>query len=100
MTREEIENMPAGQEMDALITKLLYPDAITLIVYAGYSGNLLDAWEIVESVPSEVYLEKSQGRFFCMIGDNFDNSAEAETCSLAICRAFLLYSEYKQSEKT
>jgi hypothetical protein len=90
MTRDQIENMPAGREMDEAIARFLYPDAKSIIIFPKYSADIKTAGDIVAEFP-EVYLEKSKGKFFCMIGDDFDNSAEAETAPLAICRAFLLY---------
>jgi hypothetical protein len=90
MTREQIENMPAGREMDNLVMDYLGITVDDNFYTLKYSTDIKAAGQIVAEFP-EVYIEKSKGKFFCMIGDNFDNSAEADTAPLAICRAYLLY---------
>lgn len=111
MTREEIEKMSAGREMDALVmewvTKFTVDDNFHI---PSYSTDIAAAWAAVEKLQEiypdyDFYLEKS-GRhveFWFRINDTSQggwnssgawdkriSDAEADTAPLAICRAALL----------
>jgi hypothetical protein len=102
MTREQIENMPAGREMDFLVM-----DYLGYTVYDNYySADINSAWGIVEQMMSNGWCYKSYGNEVCgnyvysfefYLLDDSDNPIKnftvrfADTAPLAICRAYLLY---------
>lgn len=105
MKRDTIIKMPAGRKMDELIAKKYfgyetYTDQLgvhhELIgefvhVMPHYSERLSAAMTVFTSNKhSEVYLEKSNDEWFCMIDNDMKNCATAETPQLAICRAALI----------
>ncbi len=116
MTREEILNMPAGREMDALIAEKvmgftqvrLFRDVWTGCldgqrkVIPHYSKDISDACEVIKEMHRNKYQYTLRGYF---MGDEqhiatFDNQdwadknplykAHGATAPLAICRAALL----------
>lgn len=100
MTRDEILNIPAGREMDALIathfTKFEHYQGEwwwqdgTLDELPDYSTDIGAAWwGVVEKFP-EVHMEHRGINDFCMIGDDFDTVAICPTMAEAICKAALL----------
>lgn len=105
MTRDEILNMPAGREMDALIEHHIFGRTLCaqneasyirrlngyedLRRHKTYSTKMGEAWEVVRKFP-DVHMEHSEKNDFAMIGDNFDTAVTCETMPLAICRAALL----------
>lgn len=113
MNKEEIWNMPAGNEMDALVLASVF-DVISFADANGkpyklsvnknhepipnYSGDISAAWAVAHKLAS-------QERVFSLhvIGESFDGqwkaifenafvhfTATAETVPLAICRAALM----------
>lgn len=106
MTDEEIRNMPAGREMDALIADrfnlyTLSPhfgdwfDVVRTETYTSsryirqFSTDIAAAWEVVEKMkPRHLYLSNIGVGWFC----DFGMSAVygEPTASLAISRAALL----------
>ena len=113
MTRDDILNMPAGREMDALIEKLVfchapYLDSLDIWrvavdenmerVLPKYSTDIAAAWEVTEkfwSVKVNKYLDGKEWRAYVvrLSNDNKSNSdggSFADTAPLAICRAALL----------
>ena len=118
MTRDDILNMPAGREMDALIEKLVfchapYLDSLDIWrvavdenmerVLPKYSTDIAAAWEVVEkfdrtSWDVNIYsqTESDVPTWEVALYEYFENGvgrigkAEADTAPLAICRAALL----------
>lgn len=120
LSREEIENMPAGREMDALIATRIIGwkiDDLTAISPTGsrnariphgdwwleyYSTNIAAAWEVVEWMRengfSFMLIEHADPNGDYIIEfwrrDNLDEpqrlSCRFEEAPLAICRAALL----------
>jgi hypothetical protein len=112
MTRDEILNMPAGQEMNVLIAPLagfsvfksararrewisqnwnhgfcVYDDELP-----DFSDDISAAWMVVERMtdgetPNDCELHTTVRGWRC---DLYRGSANAETAPLAICRAALL----------
>ena len=105
MTKQEIFDMLAGREMDVCISEKLFKrkchqDFLGIWiedvedyehVMPHYSETYQGAMQII-GIPyiKELYFEKSNGEYFCMIGDDFDTAAVEKTLPLAICRAALL----------
>lgn len=103
MTREEILNMPAGREMDALIAQKIFGFTVDDNFYIQYySISIIDAWSIVLQMGAKHFRYEIGGGF---MGSNknyaaFDNEMLADsnplfkvwanTAPLAICRAALL----------
>lgn len=116
MKREEILNMPAGREMDALIGEYVFGwKKGTFPVYepmkskhgdyivrpiAQYSTDIAVAWEVVEWIQKNGYSFEltehadPQGDYILQVWrrdmERDDFIARAETVPLAICRAALL----------
>ncbi len=110
MTPEEIDNMPAGTELDALVAENAmgwevqthFEDRIvwktvgpvgSLLDDWNPSTDIYDAWQIVEkALPYHFGLtfNKREDLWVCgiQIGDGFGN-AYGETAPLSICRASL-----------
>ena len=95
-TREEILNMPAGREMDALVAKMVtHNNYVFNNEHPSYSTNIASAWEVVEKEEHGFSLWVSGVRSapLCkaeiIIGDN-RYGCYANTAPLAICRAALL----------
>jgi ABA sandwich protein len=116
MTNDEILNMPAGREMDALIAEKvmghevkrdvvmwregnasLEPYSEGFTVLAHYSTDIGAAWEVVEKIQTgELRLHEHKllrtyylAEFHEPGGSTF--MVRAETAPLAICRAALLF---------
>ncbi len=116
MTRDEILNMPAGREMDALVWMALHeqsPD-LTLCRFVdgdyqpnagypvghisppNYSTDIAAAWEVKEKIGFPISLVESMlgGDFSCEFLVDLETSEIVEgiagTAPLAICRASLL----------
>lgn len=105
MTRDEILNMPAGREMDKLVSKkvLHLEDWIPFL-----SSDIGKAWEVVRklknkysvSVSEDSKKERVGGKSYSSVvwvqeesTENYDGIVAhvyAETSPLAICRAALL----------
>lgn len=112
MTREELEQMPAGREMDALIAervmdyklidgpeslevgKMMYytPDQIP-----AFSTNIGAAWLVAEKMNRDYFTLEIHSSVLSGAGVRFwgpnsgpTYSATAETVPLAICRAALI----------
>jgi hypothetical protein len=117
MTREEILNMPAGREMDALIAEKV----LNLMVdyefeepfvpalrdkydewgyLPNYSADIAAAWEVVEKMRMAI-IPKDGGGWFAAIEQDFDETLgyyerqvsywiTADTVPLVICRTALL----------
>lgn len=101
MTREEIENMQAGQDMDLLVSdKVLgFTSKDWNARFFSSNGNrtqfstdISDAWNVLLKFP-EVYIEYKDEEYFLMIGDDFDTSVTDKSAPLAICKAALLVTE-------
>ena len=99
MTRDEILNMPAGREMDELIAKIIYPDAIEFYVFPNYSTDIKAAWDVVEKIKDNVFCIYWKDRpdihdwgIQLEAVDSYSGSeiVYGETFPLAICRAALL----------
>ena len=108
MTREEILNMPAGREMDALIAENVFNVFVHRLNGSAFSVSMLNeiphystdisaAWEVVEKLHKEndifdVWHEKDTGfDWWCEVVNNGDGwNVNAKTAPLAICRAALL----------
>ena len=117
MTREEILNMPAGREMDALIEENIFNRTLCandvasyiktpngyedLRWHKNYSTNISAAWEVAEHLREElgtckffIVVDPKKGNniraIFDPILDDEHFEASAETAPLAICRAALL----------
>ena len=109
MTRDEILNMPAGREMDALIAENVmgyqwgYKHAFStlptwskngiVVTLGDYSTDISAAWEVVEKLRGKRVMEISitKKSFWCTVYATGRNINEkADTAPLAICRAALL----------
>ena len=103
MTREEILNMKAGREMDALIatqfTKFEHYQGEwwwqdgNLEELPDYSTDICEAWNVIMKFAKkfiEVYIESRGTGFFVMIGDDLEDGVSEDSCPLAICKAALL----------
>lgn len=118
LTREEIENMPAGREMDALVWMSLndqHPDLSMCRFVDGeyqpnsgypfghispprYSTGISAAWEVVEKLHLMVRPSILSGNWVAMkfervyLSGKWEGVGEAtaDTAPLAICRAALL----------
>jgi hypothetical protein len=116
MTRDEILNMPAGKEMDALIAEKVmgwhrhgsswhddagycaYNEQETWEPHFEPSRKIEDAWEVVEKLCNETGCdvvkvckrdpELLRGEWSCNFGRGFE--AFGDTATLAICRAALM----------
>ena len=105
MTRDEILNMPAGREMDALIAVAIgwVIEDVTAISPSGskwarnvhgddawlpyYSTDIAAAWEVVVEFNNECTLNNVHGIW----GVHFHGGVgESKSAPLAICRAALL----------
>lgn len=124
MTREQIEAMPAGIEMNQAIAENIFglivdgyhttqKDIPNYMELRPYSNDLVAAWEVVEKIKKNQkyngdfaihYNPHDHGRnaatwyagYFNHGYDNcFDFSASAETAPLAICRVALLTKKYE-----
>lgn len=110
MTREEILNMPAGREMDALVAKFVMKVDSPHDVYK-FSTDIADAWTVVEHMVNNGYCPgllfddnghwalAFDGAQSLSIGDEPDDVSTSffveknlwcDTAPLAICRAALL----------
>ncbi len=109
MTHNEILNMPAGREMDALIAEKIFGNFVhrlsggkygigsLMLEIPNYSTDIADAWEVAEKLHKEndifdVWHEKDTGfDWWCEVVNNGGGwSANAKNAPLAICRAALL----------
>jgi hypothetical protein len=113
LTREQIESMPAGREMDALVAQHVmgwrpHFRNTAFYVSADHAESLMGrplatvgkwhpstdiaaAWEVVDQQQGGLRFElrrRPDGGFWCSFGEEM--SAEAESAPLAICRAALL----------
>lgn len=107
MTDEEISNISAGKELDALIAEKVFDNrGVTTAMFGNmnavkpYSTDIATAWEIVEKLNMAVLTPKC---FYA--GGEYQNidqyTAEsggwfesAETAPLAICRVALLVTNH------
>ncbi len=105
MTRDEIKNIDAGDELNALIEQVIFGRTLTkekpasyvkmangysdLRFNKKYSSDISDAWIVLLKFP-EVYIEYKDVEYFVMIGDNFGTAVHNKSAPLAICRAALL----------
>lgn len=109
MTKDEILNMPAGREMDVLISENLMnfvngrqenhsPNGYTWWTthIPHYSTDIDDTWELVEKFYSMGLNKYSNGaEWRCYLvrskdGKEQDGVGVANTAALAICRAALI----------
>jgi hypothetical protein len=110
MTRDEILNMPAGEELDELIAQKLLPEWVGHAHYGRWipSINMYDAWQVIEAVQHidshwspGVNWDDDDGEGNPMWIASFQYYGETETeyrceevwdksAPLAICRAALL----------
>jgi hypothetical protein len=105
MTRDEILNMPAGREIDALIANRVFGMRIdktfTALVWipASYSTNIAVAWMVVEKMKIIGHnfrmVQYAYNRTYATFENDLDSDnwieANGEYCTpLAICRAALL----------
>jgi hypothetical protein len=110
MTQDEIVQMEAGREMDALVAELVmgwekrvFGDGVDYWHLPGgaiceldaphYSTDIAAAWQVVEKLPFSVYVEvrwdgKNAEAWFDSGSQTWE--ASAPTAPLAICRAALL----------
>ena len=97
MTRDEILNMPAGREMDALIaeqfTNFKHYDGRWwwqegfLDELPDYSTDIGDAWKVVEKFYNHCMLNNVHGVWECYLPNG---EGKSKSAPLAICRAALL----------
>ena len=108
MKRDEILNMPAGQEMDALVLERVLRKAVLRepggrphFLTTPYSSDIGSAWEVVEKLKTDgkwlsisTHLIGTNNQWCCEYSDNSlqseVNVTMADTAPLAICRASLL----------
>lgn len=110
MTRDEILAMPAGREMDALITEKVMSGHVKrrsdgtphYLTWTPYSTDMGAAWEVVEKMAHEPFAWHIESVnivdglmwFVCYWGDGskaiLDWSTDCESLTLAICRVALL----------
>lgn len=108
MTRDEILNMPAGRELDALIAEkvmglkvdyefdeVLEPRVPFLVdkydewgYLPNYSTDIAAAWQVVERFESHCTMNNVHGIWECYLPDFA--IGKDKTAPLAICRAALL----------
>ena len=105
MTREEILNMEAGREMDALVAKMVtHNNYVFNNEHPSYSTNIASAWEVVEKLGYNWTLTRDVGK----CGNDYETAGDmtyrfiyaapglpmegvtADPAPLAICRAALL----------
>jgi len=96
MTRDEILNMPAGREMDALVSKKIFgipKSEIWLNVFQP-STSIASAWKVVEKYLFQIHRGASGYLCVLMTPEEIEGQdvfeASADTAPLAICRAALL----------
>ncbi|RPD50041.1 hypothetical protein DNI29_04385 [Hymenobacter sediminis] len=114
LTREQIEQMPAGREMDILLAKMLYPERNfdedytrepgkgNWYMIPNYSTYIAAAWKIIEHFETKGYLidltrakdfETGEYPYVAEVWD-IQNGPGRETraanAPLAICRVALL----------
>lgn len=116
MTKDEILNMPAGREMDALISAKVF--SIMPFKHPGenqeelflpaYSTDISAAWEVVEKLdPFDFELVRNADKSWdCLIWNRAKENRlweakkiyvpDISDAPLAICRAALLAQEYKK----
>lgn len=97
LTREQILNMPAGSEMDSLITTHIFCVDGFWHGIKPYSTNISAAWDVVEKLLQKysVYIEGKDNEWFCDIEPLDEHvclefNTTAPTAPLAICHAALL----------
>lgn len=108
MTREEIENMPAGVEMDAMIAnsvmgwKDLKPEEVKTAIehdmLLSFSSDISAAFQVLDSFENNGWMyalgndlhEYSCALCFAENGDKNATGTSGASMSLAICRAALL----------
>ena len=122
MDANEIDTMPAGRNLDALVAEkafgttvvwvrgnvfredktALYPDLVCNMVHQ-FSTDIASAWRIVNAVGDSFYHVKRlrdggyEAAFVCGIGSDASVSVSlADTAPLAICRAALKLFERMQ----
>ena len=98
MTREEILNMQAGQDMDLLVSDKvlgLTSKAWNARFFSSngnrtqFSTDISDAWIVLLKFPA-AYIEHENDEYFVMVADNFDTAVTDKSAPLAICKAALL----------
>jgi len=112
-TREQIQRMPVGREMDVLVEQYVFGKKIRWMqdewsdpvpvsgdhgyIIDKYSNDLLAAWEVAEKFPSfqvtkmhDVELPWAKEEMYRAIVKGNKYVAHAKTAPLAICRAALL----------
>jgi hypothetical protein len=98
LTRDEIFNIPAGFQIDGLVSDFIMKDEPGI---RYWSSNIDDAWKVVEKFPLDIWMEvgrMSSGRWYCELVHGAPEPSGvtplvrvvAETAPLAICRAALL----------
>ena len=114
MSRDEILNLPAGSEIDALIEEKIFDRTLCgnnlgsyikkpngyedLRLIKKYSTDISAAWKVVEEVAGPESLlsativgQYAGGQWRCLFSNAFDAfDVTADTAPLAICRAALL----------
>jgi hypothetical protein len=96
MTKDEILNMEARREMNALVLSFTHKETQLPIPY--YSTDMNDAWKLVERIRMRyrfinIFTDKKEKNWHCHINKKIDKQpfiAVAPTAPLAICRAALL----------
>jgi hypothetical protein len=101
LSREQIEQMPAGPELDELVSRLVMMDTPGQALIRQYSMEICAAWEVVRRLRRDdwwLQVQSYGGRNggWEVALDHADDPFEtheivrAETEELAICRAALL----------
>jgi hypothetical protein len=94
MTREEILNMPAGRELDALIAENVMDNKHDIWSRGEpkcYSTDIAAAWEAVTEISKDITLAHRGKFWFCDFDNQDDWSySQSDTAPLAICKASLL----------
>lgn len=109
MTKDEVLNIPAGREMDALVAEKVMRRTATPWDYGDrrkhpyFSTDISAAWQVVEKMMREtvgcLYFDlygdtmissRHPTEFTCRIRMNGEHVGRAKTAPLAICRASLL----------
>lgn len=97
LTKDQIQNMPAGREMDALIWKYVYKSKHPKPPVNDFPSTDIDcAFGLVEkfySMGLNKYSNGKEWRCYLVLeknGVNQDGIGEADSAALAICRAALI----------
>jgi hypothetical protein len=86
-TRNEIQNMPAGREMDVAIGYHVMDLVAPPELYPDYSTDISEAWKVVEKLHD---FDINRRHVFWLCSFKGKEPMQGDTAPLAICRAALL----------